>query len=234
MEVHMVRQGRAAWAAILVSAVLGLGPRAVCAAEGHDGGPGHTLAGFHGYRYAWGPGFRGYYRYPGWYGVGLGLGFGYGCYYGYPYYPCYPYGYGYPVYVDVVGAVPPSAGPPPGPVAAPPGVSVPPGGPAAAAPVRLSDTDVLLSIRVPADATVRINGLPTAQEGTRREFLSSGLAPGRTYTFVVTARFAGPNGQPVEVERRLAVQGGERRAIDFVVPSPPAQNEPLLTANPGR
>jgi uncharacterized protein (TIGR03000 family) len=74
---------------------------------------------------------------------------------------------------------------------------------------------VLLSIRVPADATVRINGVPTTQMGPRREFMSSGLSPGRTYTFVVTAHWTESSGKPVALERRISVQGGERRNVDF-------------------
>jgi uncharacterized protein (TIGR03000 family) len=89
---------------------------------------------------------------------------------------------------------------------------------------------VLLSVRVPPDAVVRINGEQTNQNGPHREFLSSGLSPGRTYTFVVSARWTGPDGQPVERERRIPVQGGERRTVDFLMPSPAAE---LLPAVPG-
>jgi uncharacterized protein (TIGR03000 family) len=85
-------------------------------------------------------------------------------------------------------------------------------------PVRLTDSDVLLNIRVPADAIVQINGALTTQNGPRREFISSGLAPGRTYTFVVTARWTGPDGQATKLEQRIHVQGGERRNVDFLTP----------------
>jgi uncharacterized protein (TIGR03000 family) len=82
---------------------------------------------------------------------------------------------------------------------------------------------VALSIRVPPDAVVRINGRPTTQNGPRREFLSSGLVPGSTYTFVLTARWTGSDGQPVEREQRVQLQGGERRNVDFLAPPPPAE-----------
>jgi uncharacterized protein (TIGR03000 family) len=75
--------------------------------------------------------------------------------------------------------------------------------------------DVLLSVQVPPDASVWINGEKTAQSGPRREFLSSGLSPGRSYTFVVLARWTEPNGDTVERQRRLSVRGGERRDVDF-------------------
>lgn len=222
----MVRHGLPVLAWMLATVVLGLGSSAAgTAGEGHGAGAGHVLRDFHGGWY--GPGFRGYYRYPGWCGVGLGFGVGYGYWYGYPYYPYYPYGYDYPIYVAPIAGPPPNAYPPAGWSAGQGPAPVPSGSPAGAAPVRFSDTDVLLSIRVPPDAVVRINGVPTTQNGPRREFVSSGLVPGRTYTFVVTARWTGPNGQAVELERRLSVQGGERRHVDFFLPSPQSQNELL-------
>lgn len=214
-----------------VGLVLGSTATGVCGV-GHGGGAGHALGG---YRGGWcggfRPGCRGYYRYgygygygyPGWYGLGLGLGvgcaLGYGLGgYGYPY---YAYGPGYPVYVD------PSCGPPPGSYV--PAAQGPPpagaGNPAALPGVRLTDTDVLLSIRVPADAIVTINGTQTGQTGPRREFMSSGLAPGRTYTFVVVARWTGPDGKAVDLEQRVSVQGGERRNVDFLTPAAPPPNE---------
>jgi uncharacterized protein (TIGR03000 family) len=202
---------------MLTAVVVGLGSTLTCAAQnngGHGGGAGHALGGygfrggydrFHGYY-----GYRhgGYYGYPGWYGFGWGLGLGYclGCEYAYPY---YPYGVGYPVYVTPCYELPAAANLPSGQV---------PG-----APVRLTDADVLLSIRVPSDATVWINGEQTGQHGPRREFVSSGLAPGRTYTFVVTAQWKGPDGQAVQTEQRVRVQGGERRNVDLVTSSAPLQ-----------
>jgi uncharacterized protein (TIGR03000 family) len=201
-------------ACALAALVLDLGASSAAAAgEGHGAGPGHTLRNYRGW---YGPGgFRGYYRYPGWYGVGVGFGLGY--WYGYPYYPYYPYGYEYPIYVD------PAAGPlpyAPYPAAGwPPGQQLPgPGNLAAAGSARLTDSDVLLRIRVPPDAIVRINGAATAQQGMRREFVSSGLVPGRSYTFVVSAQWTEPNGQTMEQERRISVQGGDRRTVDFLAP----------------
>jgi uncharacterized protein (TIGR03000 family) len=70
---------------------------------------------------------------------------------------------------------------------------------------------------------VHINGEQTTQNGPRREFLSSGLSPGRVYTFNVSAHWTDPNGQQVELNRRIPVQGGERRTIDFLLPAPPKE-----------
>lgn len=219
----MISQRLLLTARLLTVVVISLGSTLTCMAHGgggHGGGGGHALVrgGFPGCGFRGGLGYRGFYRYPGFfYGFpgfyGFGLGYGYGGYgYGYPY---YPYAGGYPVYVA------PGYGPPapaacpvagPGPAPAPSTSSVP------TAPIRLTDSDMLLSMRVPPDAVVRINGEKTNQSGPRREFLSSGLSPGRTYTFVVTAQWTEPDGQDVQLERRVQVQGGERRNVDFLTP----------------
>jgi uncharacterized protein (TIGR03000 family) len=192
---------------------------------GHGGGPGHVgiapRGGFgpHGW-YGGLHHFGRYYGYPVWGGIGVGFGYGYG--WGYPYgYPYYPYGYGYPIYVDPLSGPAPNGYPQAGTgLGVVPGV---PGNAGAGPPVRLTERDVLLSVRVPPDAIVRINGVQTTQSGPRREFVSSGLAPGRTYTFAISARWTDPNGETVQVERRIPVQGGERRAVDFLMPASSAK-----------
>jgi uncharacterized protein (TIGR03000 family) len=225
-------------AILALGALLTAGSSAARAAEGgHGGGAGHVAvaaghAGF-GPRSGWyggyGPRYRGYYGYPGWYGVGLGFGLGYGVGYGYPYVP-----YGYPIYVDPICGLPPNAGPQAGPAVAQAAVPVPPSGSAGpAAPVRLTETDVLLHVHVPPDASVRINGEKTTQNGPHREFISSGLSPGHTYTFDVRAQWTGPNGEAVDFDRRISVQGGERRTIDFLMPLSP-RTDVLPTVRAGR
>jgi uncharacterized protein (TIGR03000 family) len=227
-EVCMVGQRLVALAGALAVVGIVLNSSVACAVGGgHGAGAGHALGGFHGgcgpgFCGGFRPGFRSFYGYgyPGWWGpglgFGLGLGLGYGLGYGYggygyggyPY-PYYPPAYAYPVYVTPpcpppTGAAPPGGAPPAGP---------PPG------PVRLTETDVLFSIRVPPEAVVKINGTPTNQNGLRREFMSSGLLPGRTYTYTVTAHWTGQDGQAVDLERRISVQGGERRNVDFLTPA---------------
>jgi uncharacterized protein (TIGR03000 family) len=180
--------------------------------EGHGGGAGHVAAAprFVGpCRY--GPRYRGYYAYPGCYGLGIGIGVG--GYYGYPYGPYGPYGP--PAYVYPAYGLPPDGYPFAGPAGAPGAPPQPP------QPPVLTDADVALSIRVPPDAVVRINGQQTAQAGPRREFMASGLSAGRTYTFSVSAHWTAPDGTDVGLERRVSVQGGERRTIDFLMPAPP-------------
>lgn len=208
----------------------------------HGGGFGH---GFHG-----GHGFYGY-GYPyGFYGFGLGLGLGYGLGYGYGY-PYYGYGYpyydggyyygGYPYYSYPYYGAPYGAGYPPLVTNPAPGTTSPNGAAATAPdgtppnalpiglagqlpplPGRFSESELGLIVRVPADATVWVNGVKTTQSGTRREFNSTGLEPGRSYTFHVRAQWKETNGKVVETNRRITVQAGERRSLDFMsVPALP-------------
>jgi uncharacterized protein (TIGR03000 family) len=200
----------------------------------HGGFPGGWHGGWHG---AYPPGFRGYgygWGYPGWYaaGFGLGVGLGYGAFYGYPY-PA-----PYPVYVDAGSYGPPpypppnGGGPPPNGGAPPPpnGATNAPPAPGVQGPIHLTESDVLLSVRVPPEAAVWLNEQPTHQTGPRREFASSGLIPGRQYTFTVRARWTAPGGGIVDQERRISVQGGERRNVDFLS----AENGPPLPPPDGR
>jgi uncharacterized protein (TIGR03000 family) len=136
------------------------------------------------------------------------LGYGWPYYgYGYPYAygsPYGPYAYGYPAY-----PYPAYAGPNPN-----------------AMPIQVSQAsgvisnEVTLMIHTPSEATVWINGNKTTQTGANREFVSTGLAQGRSYTFDIRAEWKDSNGQLLEHERRIPVQAGERRLIDFTLPSP--------------
>jgi uncharacterized protein (TIGR03000 family) len=234
-KLHVVSTSILTMTGLIVSA-----DQARCSGEGHGGGAGHAgIGGYGGHGGYGGYGGRGYgygrygYGYGGYgfgYGFGLGLGLGYYAgypYYGYPYYG-YPYAYGYPAapypyaypgyapaYGPGYGASPPNADPASGPAIPPiPGSVASAGGIAIPAP-RSPDTDVTLIVRIPADATVWINGVKTTQTGSRREFVSSGLAPGRSYTFDVRAQWVSLDGKPVDLHRKIAAQAGERRTVDF-------------------
>jgi uncharacterized protein (TIGR03000 family) len=230
---------------IVAAAAFGLSSGQIQAAEGHGGGAGHYGPGFAGpgYRGGYGGGYGGYgrggygyggYGYGGWgygwgwggFGLGLGLGAGYYGYpyYGYPYYPYgypgYPYAYGYPGYSSYAGpALDPNSpvaaiGPVahPGSAASALSITIPP------IPGQEIDTSVSLIIRTAADATVWINGVKTTQTGPRREFASSGLTPGRTYTFDIRAQWVAADGRTMDLQRRIPVQAGERRSVDFNQP----------------
>jgi uncharacterized protein (TIGR03000 family) len=229
---------------LVTAVVIGIGSVDANAAgpEGHGGGAGHLGGGFvhggyggygHGGYGGYGYGGRGYGYGWGGFGWGLGLGLGVG-FYGYPYYgyggyPYGPYAYGYPYAYGSPYPYPPYpgvAGSPPNP--AMPGVPVAPAGgpyatPAGAIPSPpgpLPVADVTLDIRTPADASVWINGIKTNQTGPSREFVSSGLDAGRKYTFDIRAQWTTADGKPVDTNRHVHVQAGERCTIDLTTPSP--------------
>jgi uncharacterized protein (TIGR03000 family) len=74
----------------------------------------------------------------------------------------------------------------------------------------------LLSIRVPSDATVTINGLPTQSTGSHREYVSYGLRPGLTYKYEIRAQVV-RNGQTIEDGRTVYLRSGASRhvTLDF-------------------
>jgi uncharacterized protein (TIGR03000 family) len=91
--------------------------------------------------------------------------------------------------------------------------------------VPLTDADVLMIVRVPANATVWVNGDKSTQKGSRREFLSSGRTPGKTYTYTIRAQWE-EGGKVVDRTQKVPIVGGERRVIDFSVPSTKPLPEP--------
>jgi uncharacterized protein (TIGR03000 family) len=85
---------------------------------------------------------------------------------------------------------------------------------------RLNDvaaSDVLINVRVPADAAVWVNGDRTAQSGARRAFLSSDLTPGKNYTYVLKAQW-NDGDRTVTATRRVRVHGGEWHDVDLTTP----------------
>jgi uncharacterized protein (TIGR03000 family) len=84
-------------------------------------------------------------------------------------------------------------------------------------PITLSDSDVLFNVRVPASATVWVNGDRTSQTGDRRDFVSSDLTPGKSYTFDFKAQWT--QGMKVIIARqRVKVHGGEQHAVNLLMP----------------
>jgi uncharacterized protein (TIGR03000 family) len=145
------------------------------------------------------PGFYPFYDYP---------------YYAYPTYysdlypdyatPGYASFYNYPVtssYLDTTVRLPEEYAPP-----------MPPADANAAA----ADTTAQLTVRVPADADIWIDGEVTQQTGAVRKFVSPPLSPGE-YTYQVRARWM-QDGRQVVQTRRIPVSPGERRTVDFMQP----------------
>jgi uncharacterized protein (TIGR03000 family) len=181
-------------------------------AGGHAGGSHSGHAGYHygghsygGHNYYHG----GYgYRYPGVrFGVNVGgLGY-YGYGYSYPYYGYYPgayYGattYYAPSYYDTT-VVPPTTS------------SYPP---AEAAPPPATSNGAHITVQVPADARLWIDGQLTSQTGAVRTFETPALPdPGRTYSYRLRAEWTN-NGQPVVRERTVEFGAGNQLVVNMTM-----------------
>ena len=73
-----------------------------------------------------------------------------------------------------------------------------------------------LTLRVPSDAKVIINGLKTTARGTERVYMSYNLKPGFAYNYAVRIQLT-RNGVLLEEVRtvRLTAGAGETLAVDF-------------------
>ena len=72
----------------------------------------------------------------------------------------------------------------------------------------------MLTVWVPYDAKVTVNGLETKSTGSRRQFVSYGLKPGLSYKYVVKAEVV-RNGQTVEDTRTVTLTAGQITAVAF-------------------
>ncbi len=145
----------------------------------------------YGYGYGWGMPAYGY-----GYGYGYGCGwdmpaYGYGCGWGVP---AYSYGYGWDTYPCVAAA--PSAAP---------AVAWQP------APVNTAS----IRVAVPANARVWVDGAATKQTGADRRFQSPSLAPGRNYSYRVTAQWRDADGRAVTRSRQVHVRANADVRVDF-------------------
>jgi uncharacterized protein (TIGR03000 family) len=77
-----------------------------------------------------------------------------------------------------------------------------------------------LMLLVPENAEVFIDGQPTAETGTEREFFSPVLEPGKFYTYAVRVRYP-KDGRIANDTRRIEVRADDRWLVDFTRPAPP-------------
>jgi uncharacterized protein (TIGR03000 family) len=187
---------------------------------GHPGGGAYHGGGHYGGGY-YGGHYGGYYRpyYP-FLGLGLGLGFGYPywgnygsnyggsyAYPGYSYSPAYDYSYA-PAYDYYYS--------PPGYNANTMAQATPPvttqsnyAPPASTA---------LITVQLPANATLWVDDAPTTQTGAVRQFVTPGqLQPGQTYHYTLKAQWT-ENGQPVMRERKIDFQVGNQIVVNLNTP----------------
>lgn len=80
----------------------------------------------------------------------------------------------------------------------------------------------LLTIVVPADARVTINGFETKSTGSMREYVSNGLKPGFSYKYEVLAMVI-RDGKIVEDVQQVYLTAGATRSVAFNFDAKPAQ-----------
>jgi uncharacterized protein (TIGR03000 family) len=80
----------------------------------------------------------------------------------------------------------------------------------------------VLTVWVPYDAKVTVNGLETRSSGSRRQFVSFGLKPGFSYKYEVRAEVV-RNGQVQEETRTITLTAGQVTAVAFGFNTPAQQ-----------
>jgi uncharacterized protein (TIGR03000 family) len=171
---------------------------------------------FHGGRFRRGGYFPGLY-----YGYDAPYGYypSYGYYSPYSYYPSYNLGYGADSdlgYSDSYGGVAPSY----------PGGYLPLQPPLTAGPNLASaqaNSTVHVTVKVPANAELWIEGVKTTSIGSVREFQSPPLTPGQ-YSYEIRAHWTA-NGREITQTQKVAVSPGAHIAVDFPMGSERTQTQ---------
>lgn len=143
-----------------------------------------------------------------WPGFGVGFGVPFYSGFGYP----YDSGFGYADYGSEYG--PDYGGPD---VIAPqPDIAAYP--PAETAPMPGANGSARMTVQLPADAQLWIDGQPTSQTGSVRSFETPVvLDPGREYSYHLKAQWVA-NGQPVTRERKVTFHAGNQAMVNLNVP----------------
>jgi uncharacterized protein (TIGR03000 family) len=72
-----------------------------------------------------------------------------------------------------------------------------------------------LTVQVPADAVVTLEGRPTKQTGPVRKFVTPQLDPGVEYVYTIKATWTA-NGKPVEETMKVTVKAGDAKSVAFL------------------
>ncbi len=79
----------------------------------------------------------------------------------------------------------------------------------------------ILTIWVPYEAKVTINGMLTKSTGSKRHFVSYGLRPGYSYKYVVKAEVV-REGKIVTEEQTVSISAGDHGGVAFGFNNPPS------------
>jgi uncharacterized protein (TIGR03000 family) len=110
----------------------------------------------------------------------------------------------------------PTPAPPPPREPNTPTPAIPPA-PAAEPPVKpttsiLAPDAALMTVLVPADAKVFVNGYETKSKGERRQYVSHGLQAGLSYNYQIRV-VATRDGKPVEENRTVTLTAGQQSSV---------------------
>jgi uncharacterized protein (TIGR03000 family) len=108
------------------------------------------------------------------------------------------------------GATPPSKSP-----------AVPPAG-SAPSTLRTRQNSGLLTIYVPYDAKIAVNGMTTRSLGSRRQYVSYGLKPGFSYKYEIRAEVV-QDGKLVQEVRTVTLAAGQHEIVTFGFNLAPSQ-----------
>ncbi len=81
----------------------------------------------------------------------------------------------------------------------------------------------MLTVWVPYDAKVTINGMPTKSTGSRRQFVSYNLKPGFSYKYEVKAEVV-RDGKIIEDTKTVVLNAGSNNSVAFGFNIAPAEN----------
>ena len=84
----------------------------------------------------------------------------------------------------------------------------------AGSPTSFERADGLLTVNVPEDAKIYVNGIPTSSTGGARQYVSRNLRLGFNYTYEVKAEMV-RDGKPVEVVKTINLRAGETANLAF-------------------
>jgi uncharacterized protein (TIGR03000 family) len=87
----------------------------------------------------------------------------------------------------------------------------------------LNRNSVLISVNVPADAKIFVNGNATRSTGSTRQYVSRGLVAGRQYTYELKAEM-NVNGQTVSDTQVVRLTAGEQTQVAFNLAEKAQQN----------
>jgi uncharacterized protein (TIGR03000 family) len=124
------------------------------------------------------------------------------------------------------------SGPAPGDNTLPPDDGAPPPPSDSGAGYYRPSANAVLTVRVPADARVFVNGLPTTSTGSLRRYVSNGLRAGYNYTYHIRAEIV-RNGQTISDAKTVKLQAGDTSNVEFALNgsnSDPIANQPVRTS----